>query len=141
MGEQKAVSMALMITEDVKEAIIRALESTTYRIVEQQGELIEQQLTPSGKPQKQNSAKWAKIKQKKLGHTTPLKAFEEVLINPDNYKVEFFDDVGEFGYLIYPPESRALVIMQLRDLEYELFEIPEGSEEMLENNVALEVNL
>lgn len=98
-----------------------AIKATATRTQRDMRERIDARRTPSGGAQQANSARYAAVKARRLGHSVPLHGRQGILRDPSRYQVKQQDG---WTYIIYPPPERATVIEWLRQRGYEWFEMP-----------------
>ena len=98
-----------------------ALKATATAVKKDMRPRIDSRRTPGGGGQQANASKYAAVKARKYGHTTPLWGKGGILRDPDRYKLIQRDG---WTWIIYPPAERVTVIQRLRQRGYEWFEVP-----------------
>lgn len=109
-----------------------AIKATATRVQKDMRPRIDARKTPSGGGQQANSPRYAAVKARKLGHTTPLLGAQGILRDPDSYRVVQADG---WSWIIYPPNERLNVIQWLRQRGYEWFELPAEAPKWLDEEL------
>jgi hypothetical protein len=106
-----------------------AVKATAERVRQDMRVRIDARKTPSGSAQQANSPRYAAIKARRFGHTTPLWGEDGILRDPESYRVVQRDG---WTWVLYPPNERINVIQWLRQRGYEWFEIPKDAPKWLD---------
>ncbi len=102
---------------DLVRIVDEAVSATMDRIQADIPGRIERGQRPSGGPQKPNTPRVARAKQKKLGHSTPLLGKDRILSDAARWRKQ---RRGLGDYTLSPPDERVSIIPHLDALGYEL---------------------
>lgn len=106
--------------DDLAQLVDEAVKATVERIRADIPGRIERGQRPSGGPQKPNTPRVARAKQKKLGHSTPLLGKDRILSDAARWRLK---KRALADYALAPPDERANIIPYLDALGYE-FGVP-----------------